>query len=290
MADPSSPPTDDEPSSSEFGEGSTADGDEPSLADLRREVEAKYDFDNFGPADMDEMSLEEWEAVFDPNTWITGPELLDRVSADLERRIADRDVFARLERLDEPDRLVAYSDTGYAVVYTDGSIEGRGTVLRDVKPTVALCSMDDYDVPEPPADSRLPDPMEVPEGTGELGNLMLQIVAGVQVLAGLVLVAMWLVTDLGLIPLVVGLSFLFVGGLVFLMVANARLSDKFRAEEYRNRLRAVGLDSNEPPAFLADADPDDVPPALRDLVPGPDEDAEPDRSDEPGRRNRDRPV
>jgi hypothetical protein len=35
-------------------------------------------------------------------------------------------------------------------------------------------------------------------------------------------------------------------------VANARLSDKFRAEEFRNRLRAVGLEDGDRPDFLAD--------------------------------------
>jgi hypothetical protein len=33
-------------------------------------------------------------------------------------------------------------------------------------------------------------------------------------------------------------------------VANARLSDKFRAEEYRDRLRAIGLDDGERPEFV----------------------------------------
>ena len=38
--------------------------------------------------------------------------------------------------------------------------------------------------------------------------------------------------------------------MLFAVVANARLSDKYRAEEFRNRLRAVGLDDGERPEFL----------------------------------------
>ncbi|MFB6150950.1 MAG: hypothetical protein ABEJ40_04005 [Haloarculaceae archaeon] len=235
---------------------------------LRREVEEKYDFDDFGPADMAEMSADEWEAAFDPETWITGEELLDRVESDLKRRVADRDVFARVERFE--DRIVAYSDAGYATVHPDGTVEGRGTVLRDVEPTVALCSMEDYDVPEDPPDEALPAPQAVPEGTGELGNRVLQVVAGFQVLAGVVLVAAWLFVSAGLLSppgdasvrslnvvgmLVAGFAFLVVGILLFAVVANARLSDKFRAEEYRNRLRAV------------DADPDELPEAVREELP-----------------------
>lgn len=226
---------------------------EPSTEELREQVEAKYDFDNFRPEDLERMTLAEWEAVFDPETWITGTELLDRLEADLKTRILNRDVFARVERHTAPDRLVAYSDEGYAIVYGDGSVEGQGTVLRDVKPSVALCSMDDYDAPPMPDGDLLPKPMEVPEGSGEFGNLMLQIIAGMQVLAGVVLTGAALLTDgLGLIAGVAGLGFLFIGLLLFTTVANARLSDKFRAEEYRNRLRAVGIDSDERPAFLPD--------------------------------------
>ncbi|MEF8888227.1 MAG: hypothetical protein V5A30_10500, partial [Haloarculaceae archaeon] len=119
---------------SDVDEGSDAD-----LDALRQEVEEKYDFDDFGPREMAEMSQREWEAAFDPETWITGDELLDRVEADVKNRVASRDIFARVERFD--DLLIAYSDNGYAAVYPDGSVEGRGTVLRDVKPVVALCSM-----------------------------------------------------------------------------------------------------------------------------------------------------
>jgi len=250
------------------GAGSADSGDE-SVEALRREVEEKYDFENFGPSEMAEMSAEEWDAVFDPETWITGEELLDRVEADLERRVADRDVFARVERHD--DRIVAYSDEGYATIYADGTVEGRGTVLRDVKPTVALCSMESYDAPEAPPGDLLPEPQEVPEGSGELGNNVLQVVAGIQVLAGVVLVGAWLLVTLGVVSppggsvrslnvigmLVAGIAFLAIGILLFVVVANARLSDKFRAEEYRNRLRAVDLEPGERPEFLPDDAPED---------------------------------
>ncbi|MFB6074399.1 MAG: hypothetical protein ABEJ89_05255, partial [Haloarculaceae archaeon] len=241
-----------ETADNETAPGETADNEE-SLAELRERVEQKYDFENFGPADMAEMSLEEWQAAFDHETWITGEELLDRVADDLATRVANREVFARIERQDR--RLVAYSDEGYAAVYPDGSVRGEGTVLRDVKPSVALCSMDSYDVPEPPADVDLPDPQEVPEGSGELGNVMLQAIAAVQVLAGLVLFGGGAYTfgssgGNAVLLVVAGLGFLTIGVVLFMVVANARLSDKFRAEEYRNRLRAVGLEDGERPEFV----------------------------------------
>ncbi|MFB6154701.1 MAG: hypothetical protein ABEJ22_02325 [Haloferacaceae archaeon] len=237
---------------------------------LRRQVEEKYDFDDFGPADMREMTVEEWEAAFDADSWLVGRELLERVERELRQRIATREVFAVLEWVEyESERcLLAYSDEGYALVRPDGSVEGRGTVLRDVKPSVALCSMDDYEVGDPPADVSLPHPDEVPEGSGELGNHMLQAVAAVQVLAGLGLLFSWLFLDLPgqratakLIFPTVGIGFLLVGVFLFAVVANARLSDRFRAVEYRDRLRAVGLDDGERPDFLpvdADARLDDV--------------------------------
>ena len=252
------------------GEGRRADGveQEESAEDveaLRRQVEEKYDFDDFGPADLAEMEPAEWEAAFDPDSWITGEALLDRVEADLRTRVADRDVFARVERFE--DVLVAYDDSGYAAVYPDGSVEGRGTVLRDVKPTVALCSMDSYEVADPPAgEDHLPAPEEVTESSDALGNTMLQVVGGVQVLAGLVLLGAALVAAAGVyrppgiaasgttlaIVILAGLGFLVVGLFLFVTVANARLSDRFRAEEYRERLRAVGLADGERPAFLAE--------------------------------------
>ncbi|MFB6106337.1 MAG: hypothetical protein ABEJ70_05125 [Halobacteriaceae archaeon] len=223
---------------------------------LRRRVEAEYDFDDFGPADMDRMTAEEWEAVFDPETWITGPELLDRVERDLADRIARRDVFATVERevRDGVETLLAYSDEGYAIVYPDGTVEGTGTVLRDVKPTVALCSMSDYDVPEAPADASLPDPDEVPEGTGELGNLVLLAIGGAQVVAGVLLLGAWLVYGLTIIAAVVALGFLLFGVFLLVVVANARLSDRFRSEQFRDRLRDAGVESGERPAFVPDPD------------------------------------
>lgn len=234
----------------EAGQSASTTEGETSVGELRRRVEESYDFESFGPAEMAEISREEWEAVFDPDTWVTGESLLDRVEADLARRVADRDVFARLERLSDPDRLVAYSDEGYAVVATDGSVRGRGTVRRDVEPSVALCSIPDYEVPDPPDGEPLPSPPEVPEGSGELGNWMLQVVAVVQLLAGAGLLVAWVAISGGVVTLVTGFGFLAIGVVVLLIVANARLSDRFRAEEYRNRLRAVGLDTAEPPAFL----------------------------------------
>ncbi|MFC4358777.1 hypothetical protein ACFO0N_12570 [Halobium salinum] len=269
MADRSSKPSD----SSGRTETTTEDGPASDALDgpdrdadaeldaLRREVEEKYDFDDFGPADMARMSGEEWEAVFDADSWITGPELLERVEADLKSRIATRDVFAVLERTErEGERvLLAYSDEGYAVVYPDGSVEGSGTVLRDVKPTVALCSMDDYEPPTPPENYQLPEPEDVPEGTGQLGNWMLQFMAAAQILAGVGIVVLWLFTpliefqagsganDVNIVPPIAALAFIGLGIFLFATVANARLSDRFRAEEYRDRLRSVSRDGGRPP-------------------------------------------
>jgi len=240
----------------ESADGPSGDADDPDdLAALRQEVEETYDFENFGPADMAEMSLEEWQVAFDPETWITGEELLDRVEADLQARVADRAVFARVERHADPPRVVAYSDEGYAVVYPNGSVQGEGTVLRDVKPSVALCSMESYDVPTPPDNPGLPEPEAVPERSGELGNRLLQFIGGAQVVAGLLLLGMGVVAfgtsgANAVLMFVAGLGFLAIGLLLFFVVANARLSDAYRAEEYRNRLRAVGLEDGERPDFL----------------------------------------
>lgn len=243
-------------------------GNEAALSDaeLRARVEEEYDFEDFGQQDMAEMNPDEWDAAFDPETWITGDELLDRVHTDLKRRVASRDVFAVVERrdVDGEDAVLAFSDEGYALVRPDGSVEGFGTVLRDVKPTVALCSMDSYEPEEPPAGAVLPDPNEVPEGSGELGNLMLQVIAGVLGLSGVVLLGGAVFApsaggtgDLGRgLMVVFGLLFLAATFVLFFTVANARLSDKFRAEEYRERLRAVGLEDGERPAFLPTEDGD----------------------------------
>ncbi|MFW5938431.1 MAG: DUF7319 domain-containing protein [Halanaeroarchaeum sp.] len=236
-----------------------ADSDEPAedVETLRQQVEAEYDFDDFGPEDMERMSAEEWEVAFDADTWITGDELLDRVRADLEARIADRHVFAVLEEVQHEGQrcLLAYSDDDYALVYPDGSVEGFGTVLRDVKPVVALCSMERYDPMEPPAEVVLPTPDEVPEATGELGNFMLQIVAVAQGIAGIGLLIAAATVGGGrgtgtTFMAAAGLGFLAIAVLLFFTVANARLSDRFRAEEYRERLREVGLEDGERPDFL----------------------------------------
>ena len=246
-----------EPGSDSDAEDDGAD----EMAALRQQVEEKYDFDDFGPADMAEMTADEWDVAFDEETWITGGELLDRVERDLQSRVATRDVFARVERSENPPRVLAYSDEGYAIVYPDGSVEGEGTVLRDVKPTVALCSMDSYEVAESVPENPLPEPEAVPEGGGELGNRMLQVIAGVQLLAGVAMLTgavLALVDVFGLGGPGTNIEFLVVGGLAFIgvslvlffTVANARLSDKFRAEEYRDRLRAVGLEDGDRPAFV----------------------------------------
>jgi len=241
-----------------------SDSGSGSVDALRREVEEKYDFDDFGPSDMARMSAEEWEAAFDPDTWIVGADLLDRVEQDLKRRIATREVFAVLERFEEDgeERLVAYSDAGYAIVSPDGSVEGRGTVVRDVKPTVALCSMESYEVPDAPDDVSLPSPADVPEGTGQLGNNLLQIIAAAQILVGLGLLGVWLFTDaiptpggyVDLVAPLMSLIFVGIGVFLFAVVANARLSDRFRAEEFRNRLRAAGVEDGERPEFLPPLD------------------------------------
>jgi len=226
------------------------DPDADDLAELRAAVEDKYDFDNFGPADMAKMTPEEWEAAFDAETWITGPRLLDRVEADLKSKIAYRDIFAVIERQTEgtTDRLLAYSDEGYAVVSPDGTVEGQGGVLRDIEPLVAMCSMEEYEIDEPPEDYQLPSPESVPEQTGEFGNLMLQIIAGMQLLGGLALIGAWVFTGVDtLVAPVIGGLFAVVGFFLFLLVANARLSDRFRAEQYRNRLRAVEIEGIERP-------------------------------------------
>lgn len=237
-----------------------SDGDAPvdapddadDLAALRERVDEEYDFDDFGPSDMARMSAEEWDAAFDPDSWITGDRLLRRAEAELKSRIARRDVFGVLEhvREDGEDRLLVYSDEGYAIVRPTGEVTGQGTVLRDIEPIVALASMESYDVPEPPDDWSLPHPDTVREGTGEFGNLMIQVIAVVQVLAGAALLVASFVTDLNtIVAPAMGIVFLLIGLLLFVMVANARLSDRFRSEEYRERLRAL-QQAKERPDFV----------------------------------------
>ncbi|NIB98977.1 hypothetical protein [Halobacterium sp. R2-5] len=277
---------------------SNAGGDEPSApdeepdaetpAELREQVESEYDFEEFGPREMAEMSAEEWDAAFDPDTWITGERLLDRVEDDLRHRVATRDVFAVVERdsIDGEPVVLAYSDEGYAVVYADGTVEGRGTVLRDVKPTVALCSMDDYDVPDAPESAGLPDPQEVPEGSGGLGTTLLQYIGLAQVVVGVVLflspfvydplvrtcdpvapgstaracsiggtaLELYPLGDSAIIAAIAGVGFVLFGALMLVVVANARLSDRFRSEEFRNRLRSAGLGDGERPSFVPETD------------------------------------
>jgi hypothetical protein len=124
--------------------------------------------------------------------------------------------------------------------------------------------MDSYDVPEMPEGDLLPEPREVPESSSTLGNTVLQVIASVNVLAGLVLLGAWVLYLTGVLSqpgtntqglnlaliVVAALGFLIIGIFLFTMVANARLSDKFRAEEFRNRLRAIGLEDGERPEFL----------------------------------------
>jgi hypothetical protein len=226
---------------------------ERDLETLRAEVESEYDFDDFGPSDMARMSGEEWEAAFDPDSWVVGEELLDRVERDLKARVASRDVFAALDRAveDGEPRVVAWSDEGYAVVSPDGTVEGSGTVLRDVTASVALCSMESYEVRDPPEAYALPDPEDVPEGSSELGHRMLQVVAGVQLLAGVGLLLGWVFGGVStIVAPVAALAFLLVGVFLLAIVANARLSDRFRAEEFRDRLRAVEAAGERRPEFL----------------------------------------
>ncbi len=243
------PSTLEDGSEDETGRPADTEGD---LEALRQRVEEKYDFDDFGPSDMAEMTPEEWDVAFDPDTWITGDALLERVEAELKSRIADREVFATLEyaRIDGHRCLVAYSDTDYAVIFPDGSVEGQGTVVRDVKPTVALCSMDSYEVADPPEDWHLPEPENLSGERSELGNWMLQLLAFAQLIIGLVAIGLWLWLGLEsqLILGVVGIFLVIIALILFLMVANARLSDRFRMEEYEQRLRTIG--SGERPSFL----------------------------------------
>ncbi|GAA0719917.1 hypothetical protein J2744_001987 [Halorubrum trapanicum] len=229
-----------------------ASSDETDIEALRERVEAEYDFDDFGPSDMAQMSAEEWDAAFDPDTWITGDRLLDRVDAELKSRIATRDVFGVLERVreDGEERILVYSDEGYAIIRPTGEVRGEGTVLRDIEPVVALAAMESYEVPEPPEDWSLPHPDSVPDGSGEFGNLVIQAVAAVQVLAGVALLVASAVADLGtIVAPTMGVVFLLVGVFLFAMVANARLSDRFRSEEYRDRLRAL-REAKERPEFV----------------------------------------
>ncbi|SEW01940.1 DUF7319 domain-containing protein [Halobacterium jilantaiense] len=290
MTDSSAGGDESEPS----GDDTPPDGREPdperaqvTPSEVAADVDEEYDFEEFGPGQMADMTAEEWEAAFDPDTWITGADLLDRVEADLRHRVATRDVFAVVERdsIDGEPVVLAYSDEGYGVVYDDGTVEGSGTVLRDVKPTVALCSMDDYDVPEPPEGAGLPDPREIPEGSGGFGTSLLKYVGIAQLVAGVLLffapfvydpivrgcpsvpdsaahacsVAGTTLTlhplgDSAVIAAIAGVGFVAFGVFMLTLVANARLSDRFRAEEFRNRLRSAGVGGGERPPFVPETD------------------------------------
>ena len=244
------------------GSGAGDERDAPSTAELRARVEEQYDFEDFGPREMAEMDADEWEAVFDADSWITGTALLDRVEQELRANVQRREVFAVVERVGDgdDDRVVAYSDEGYVIVRPEGTVKGTGTVLRDVEPMVALCSMESYDVPDVDEDAGLPHPDVVAGGSGDFGNRMLQVVAGATVLSGVAFVLVWLASVVGAVDigfagaivLTLGLLFVVVGGFLFLTVANARLSDRMRAEQYRDRLRAVGAGTDERPDFLPD--------------------------------------
>jgi hypothetical protein len=229
-------------------------GEDPDAerAALRAAVEERYDFSRFGPAEMAEMDLSEWEVAFDPDNWVTGEALLDRVEQELTARVAMREIFGVIDRNTSPARVLAYSDEGYAVVRPDGSVEGAGTIVRDVEPSVALCSIPEYEVLEVP-DRELPRPEDVAEGSGALGTMMLQVVAGIHLLVGVILIGAWVLLAgvTSIIAPVAGLGFLLVGGFLLLIIANARLSDRFRAEQYRNRLRAL---EEVDPTTIAGAD------------------------------------
>ncbi|MDZ7702757.1 MAG: hypothetical protein U5J98_12245 [Halobacteriales archaeon] len=253
-----------EPAEGPDDEGPDADADAPDVGEaedpetLREAVEAKYDFDDFRPADMAEMTVEEWEAAFDADTWITGPALIDRVEAELTGRVADGELFAVVERheLDDGPRLLVYSDAEYAVVGPDGSVDGEGALRREVEPVVALCSMDRFEVATPPAGAGLPDPSTIEPGSGDLGHRLLLAVAVFQLLAGLVLLVSPVFFPLGpgagALTTVIGLIFVGVAVVLGVLVANARLSDRFRAAEYRERLEAAGVGRDGRPSFLPD--------------------------------------
>jgi hypothetical protein len=236
--------------------------DEP--GSFRAAVEAKYDFDDFGPADMAEMSVEEWEAAFDADTWITGSDLIDRVENELRSRIAAGELFAVVERhrVTEEPRLLVYSDAEYTIVHSDGRVEGADAISREIEPVVALCSMESFDVSKPPADAGLPDPAGIKPGSGDLGHRLLLGLAVIQAVAGLGLLVSPLFLGLGpgagALTTVIGLLFIGIGLLLGVLVANARLSDRFRAAEFRDRLEGAGVGSSERPDFLPSMEADET--------------------------------
>lgn len=251
MADPEAGPSEHDPATD-------ADAVEPARAPGSTPAggEGDVDFADFRPADMARMTREEWEAAFDPATWITGTELLDRTEAELRTRVAEGQLFAVVERHtdDGEPRLLAYTDRDYAVVSPDGTVRGTGSFRDDVEPVVALCSMASYEVSVPPPDAGLPDPASIEPGSGALGHRLLLVIAVVQLVAGVVLTLSPVLIDLGpgagALTAVLGLGFLFIGLVIGVLVANARLSDRFRAADYRDRLRAAGVGTGERPTFL----------------------------------------
>jgi hypothetical protein len=60
-------------------------------------------------------------------------------------------------------------------------------------------------------------------------------------LVGVALLIAWLVLPslTTVVAPIAAIGFLVIGFFLFLVVANARLSDRFRVEEFRNRLRAL---------------------------------------------------
>lgn len=236
--EPSSPP-DDEPSARDGGSRRARSESDSLVADI-------------DPGEMGTLSPEEWADRFDTSAWVTGTELIDRVELELQNRIATRDVFAELER-PGPDRLLAYSDEGYAIVYDDGSVEGDGTVFRDVKTSVVLAASPEYDVSAPPADWRLPEPSSIRIGGSELGNRMLQVLGAGLLLSGIAMLVGSAIGVAGRSPIILvfmGFAFLIGGIFLFFVVANARLSTRFRAAEYRNRLEAAKVGDDGRPEFV----------------------------------------
>lgn len=222
-------------------------------ADAADDTAEGADYEEFGPADFEAMTPEEWTEAFDPESWITGEALLDRIEAELRSRVEARDVFALIERIthDGERCLLAYSDEGYALVYPSGELEGFGTVLRDVKPTVALCSIPEYEVEPVPDDiGTLPEPVSIDGDQDDFGNKMIQLVGFALVLSTVALIGGWMLADVPLAGAIVGIIFGIVAIFLLFTVANARLSSRYRAEAYRERLRAIGLGEGERPDFV----------------------------------------
>jgi hypothetical protein len=121
-------------------------------------------------------------------------------------------------------------------------------------PVVAVCTKEKFKVTEPPANADLPSPKTVKPGSGGLSRRLLLVVGVIRVIAGVVLLVSPVIVRLGpgagAFTAVIGLIFVGVGVLLGVLVANARLADRFRAAEYRERLEAAGVGSDQRPAFL----------------------------------------